>query len=87
MAERERVTIPADVYVQIERIRRSGEINMMDRRGVQHIANRRNFYAAACWLEDNREAYMRAFFGGSQPDRELTGEEQQLLDDESGADS
>jgi hypothetical protein len=72
--------IPADVYVQIETIRRSGEINMLDRRGVQFIAHRRNFYAAVCWLEDNRTAYGRGFFEGFEPDRALTGDEQDAID-------
>lgn len=77
---REPVTLPAEVYVALETIRRSGEINMMDRRGVQSIANRRGFFDAVIWLEDNREAYVQVFFNGAVPDRDLTDDEQDTIE-------
>jgi hypothetical protein len=69
------VKIPAEVYVQIQRIRRSGVINMYDRRGVQSVANRRGFYAAVLWLHDNVAAYGRGLHEGFEPHRLLTEEE------------
>lgn len=73
--------IPVDVYVQLETIRRSGAVNMYDRRGVQIIADRRVFPSLFCWLEDNREAYGRGLREGFEPERPLTDREQEALDD------
>jgi hypothetical protein len=77
-----RVVIPADVYVALEVIRRSGVTNMMDRPAVQFYADRRGFVSAVCWLEDSRQDYYRGFMRGFAPDRALTDDEQDAIDEE-----
>lgn len=75
-----KIVIPADVYVQLEQIRRSGVTNMTDCRAVQFYANRHNAPNTVCWLEENRETYFRGFFQGFAPDRALTEDEQDAIE-------
>lgn len=75
------LVVPADVYVQLELIRASSRVNMMDRNGVQVEANHRSFYAAVIWLEDNKTAYAHGFMKGFAPDRELTPSEEAEIDE------
>jgi len=58
------VQVPAKVHQQLEAIRQSGEINMLDRNGVQFIANREEYYELVVWIEDNRDAYAQGIFHG-----------------------
>jgi hypothetical protein len=76
----DKMTLPADVYVQLERIRQSSVINMMDRRGVQQVANSKDFYALVVWIEDTPPGdYMSTVFVGTTPDRALTEDEEDAI--------
>lgn len=48
---------------QIEAVRDCGAVNMLDRRGVQRIANDHNFYELVVFCED-KHAYAQAIFYG-----------------------
>jgi hypothetical protein len=62
-----KVQIPTTVFEQLEAIRQSGEINMLDRNGVQVIANNLDFFELVCWIEDNRKDYAEGIFRGFEP--------------------
>ncbi len=62
-----KVPLPATVAQQLEAIRASGEINMLDRPGVQVIADRRGFWELVVWLEDHAAEYARAILHGIEP--------------------
>lgn len=60
-----KIAVTKNVADQLEAIRDSGEINMFDRRGVQVIANRRDFYDLVIWIEDaGSRIYGEAIIGG-----------------------
>lgn len=58
------VKVPQAVADGLERVRRDGRINMLDRRGVQYIANDLDEYATVAWIEDHPTEYRRAMFEG-----------------------
>ncbi len=80
--ERGEVILPKEVYFQLERIRKSGAVNMLHRTGVQFVANNRQMYALVVWLEDHADWYSEGFFMGFAPDTPLTDEDQDVLDEE-----
>lgn len=45
-------------------VRESGEVNMLDRKGAQVVANKLERYDLVIWLEDNREDYAKGLFEG-----------------------
>lgn len=47
----------ATVKEQILAIRDTGEVNMLDTRRVQYIANREGFYELVVYLEEHRSKY------------------------------
>lgn len=49
--------IDQEVIDQAEKIREAGPVNMVDRIGVQHEANKREFYALVLWVEDHPNTY------------------------------
>lgn len=42
----------------INEIRLSGEVNMLDRDGVQMIANDMEYYDLVVWIQNNQDHYM-----------------------------
>lgn len=51
---------------QILEIRRSGEVNMLDARTVQSIANREGYYELVVYLEEHRDKYAHFIFTGEE---------------------
>jgi hypothetical protein len=85
MSDDQPVEMPATLYVQLERIRRSGEVNMAARNSVQAIASRRRFHALVMWLEDFVDLYFTGLSLGFAPDRALTTDELEAIEDEDRA--
>lgn len=54
----------AKVREQIMAIRDSGEVNMVDARMVQYIANRKGFYELVVYLEGHRREYINFILTG-----------------------
>lgn len=52
------------VREQIMAIRDSGEVNMIDARTVQYIANREGFYELVVYLEEHRREYINFILTG-----------------------
>lgn len=57
-----------DVVVkeQILAVRDTGEVNMLDTRGVQCIANREGFYRLVIYLEEHRNEYINFILTGKE---------------------
>lgn len=55
---------------QLEAIRRSGEVNMLDINRVQQIANREGFYELARFIEEHRSEYTKFIFYGDTENTE-----------------
>lgn len=70
---REKVEVPVEVFEGLERVRVEGRANMLDRDMVARLAFENEDFAAALWVEENREAYARGIFSGFEPTDE--GEE------------
>lgn len=47
------------VLEALEEVRATGEVNMMDRRGVAAGAQRLGYGEEALWLLENRDSYLR----------------------------
>ncbi len=43
----------ADIIDELEQVRDTGEVNMMDRRGVQSVANELGLFNLVCFIEDH----------------------------------
>lgn len=63
------VSVSAEVFYGLDEIRESGETTMFDRRSVQYIADREEYYALVCWLEDHPNEYARGIFEGFEIER------------------
>ena len=60
---------------QLEAIRRSGEVNMLDINRVQQIANREGFYELARFIEEHRSEYIKfIFYGDSENTEEVASD-------------
>lgn len=42
-----------DVLRQQEKVRRSGEVNMFNKSGVQQVAHEKDFHALVTWIEEH----------------------------------
>ena len=60
---------------QIMAIRDSGEINMLDSRGVQYIANRENYYELVIFIEDHNREYWNFIMTGDDKYLQVNEEE------------
>ena len=61
---------------QLEAIRRSGEVNMLDINRVQQIANREGFYELARFIEEHRSEYTKfIFYGDTENTEEVASDE------------
>lgn len=56
--------MPAKVPMQIEKVRRTGEVNMMDFNGVQRLAYEMEFHALVTWMEGNEDEYAELILTG-----------------------
>ena len=66
------VKITQKAYDGIMAVRASGRVNMLDRKGVQRVANDLEEYAAVVWIEDHKSEYAHLIFEGAEivPDEE-----------------
>ena len=66
MAEDEEgpVLVAPEVLDGLEAVRRSGLVNMLDRKAVADIAGSMGFNPVAEWVRENRELYARGIFEG-----------------------
>jgi len=55
------------ILSQIQSIRDSGVINMLDVNGVQRIAFDSDFYELVCYIEENRQRYFHFIMYGEEP--------------------
>lgn len=62
------VEMPREVYEGLERVRRGGRTNMLDREAVQFYANENGDYATVLWLDDHRDLYAKGIFEGFEPE-------------------
>lgn len=68
--ESEPLTVPAEVYRQLEALRESGAVNMLTE--VDSGLRELEFDEAVEWVENNREAYYEyAMSGGFEPAEEV----------------
>jgi hypothetical protein len=58
------VKVSERVLADLDQIRTSGEINMMDRNGVQMIANEESMYELVIWIQENPKLYGMGIFEG-----------------------
>src|ERR671933_2409132 len=58
------VKVPPDVLEGLERIRKSGKINMRDRIGVEMVAYDMGLFHAVIWLEEHQAEYARGISSG-----------------------
>ena len=49
---------------QIETIRETGKVNMLDCNGVQCLADEMDFYQLVVYIEEHRQDYWRYIMGG-----------------------
>ncbi len=67
------VPVPATVFAGLEAVRRSGVINMLDRKGVQYHAHQLGHNHAVIWVEDHPGLYAEGIFHGFIPEEEDAG--------------
>ncbi len=58
------IQCPKKVVEQIMQIRDTGEVNMMDRRSVQFVADECGLFDLVCWMEENPKDYARGISRG-----------------------
>ena len=58
------ISVPKDVFLGIEAVRKSGLTNMLDRPMVIELARKLGFPEAAEWIENNRKLYAEGIFKG-----------------------
>jgi hypothetical protein len=51
------LVIETEIFEQLEQVRQDGGTNMMDRQGVQVIANEMSLYALVVYAEDARHTW------------------------------
>lgn len=62
------IKIPTKVFEELERIRQSGETNMLDYNMVMVLANKHEEYETVVWLADNKKVYAEGIFEGFEPE-------------------
>ncbi len=58
------IQCPKKVVEQIMQIRDTGEVNMMDRRSVQFVADECGLFDLVCWIDENPKDYVRGINRG-----------------------
>lgn len=71
---------PQEIIDGIMAVRETGEVNMLDRRGVQYVADQLGLYAVVVYLEDHPREYAEGIFRGfaqatPDPDAAPAGQE------------
>lgn len=64
------VKVPVSVLEALEAIRKEGNVNMLDRQGVQIEASDAGEYETVIWIEDNKKEYSRGIFEGFEAEGE-----------------
>lgn len=62
-----KVEVPWEVFEGLEAIRKSGQVNMLDRLGVQWVANQLGYYATFIWLDIHHKEYAEGVSRGFKP--------------------
>jgi len=52
-----RIEVPNDILEAIEEVRSTGDINMLDRKGVIDLLVTLGYYKAAVWVEEDKTRY------------------------------
>lgn len=65
--DRNKIRIPKDVYTDLEAVRKSGKINMLDVPMVIELAINMGHDATALWVRENIRAYVAGLFNGFEP--------------------
>jgi len=60
------VSIPKKVWEGLEAVRRLGAVNMLDRPGVVHWADKLGYLETARWVRENPKCYAEGVFAGFQ---------------------
>ncbi len=68
-----KIPIPARVYAGLERVRESGQVNMLDRPGVMQAAFDLQQWETVTWLNEHEADYARGVFNGFEPQEEGDG--------------
>lgn len=63
------IKVPPTVMEGLAEVRASGEVNMLDRRGAQAVANEFGLYETVLWIEENPRDYARGIFEGFEIER------------------
>ncbi|ALS28847.1 DUF5049 domain-containing protein [Paenibacillus sp. JMULE4] len=58
------VTVPKKVLEGLEAVRRLGAVNMLDRPGVIHWADKLGYPETAQWIRENPKKYSEGVFTG-----------------------
>ena len=58
------VSVSREIFDGFEKVRLSGETNMLDRPRVARLAHEAGDYAAALWATEHPDEYARALFNG-----------------------
>ncbi|MFC0213865.1 DUF5049 domain-containing protein [Paenibacillus chartarius] len=62
------VKVPKKVLEGLEAVRRLGAVNMLDRPGVVHWADKLGYPEAAQWIRDHPKTYAEGVFAGFEAD-------------------
>lgn len=60
------VKVPRKVFMELELIRSSGDVNMLDVPAVIRCAEHRGMKLAATWVQDNKKQYWEGVISGFQ---------------------
>ena len=60
----DKVRLPASVSEQLEEVRLDGRVNMLDRIGVQAVADDLGHCELVVWVEDHKREYGRMILEG-----------------------
>jgi len=69
----DKVRLPVSVTEQLEEVRQDGRCNMLDRIGVQFIADDLGHYELVVWIEDHQREYGRMILEGFEVEDALDG--------------
>ena len=64
------VKVPPDVLEGLERIQKSGKINMRDRIGVEMLAYGMGLFHAVMWIEEHQVEYARGISNGFEAEHD-----------------
>jgi len=74
------VKVSSKVLEGLEAVRSSGQINMLDRPGVQKIAHDMGYHDTVLWIEENKKDYARGIFEGFEAEAESVATDKEMAD-------